>query len=146
MRRKTEQIFYIQISRLGLCAFLNSNNIVFQLWRGIIDPSGLSVMWSFRVGRGMHFLGDSRLQGHRQSRAWKWSGIPSRQVCTWEGRLQGDPLSKPSVTPLPALQKSNPISDSLITCRLPLRRCLLWRGTSPEGAMIPRERKWTKKS
>lgn len=125
---------------------LHWHNILLQLWSGIIDPSGLSVIWSFRAGTGMHFLGDSRLQGHRQSRAWKWSGILSRQVCTWEGRLQRDPLSKLSVTPFPTLQKSNPISDSSITYRLPLQR---FRKVTPQGNAMTQSQKgkgkWMKK-
>ena len=38
----------------------------------------------------------------------------------------GDPLSKSSVTPLRALQKPKPLSDSPITRRLPPRSYLLW--------------------
>lgn len=34
-----------------LCSLSSSNNIASKHHSGIIDPSGLSVMWSFRVGQ-----------------------------------------------------------------------------------------------
>lgn len=76
----------------------------------------------------MHFLGDSRLQGHRQTVdglevQWYPSGTGVYVRGKSPGR--GDPLSRFSVTPLPALQKPKPVSDSLITCEVSLWRSLV---------------------
>lgn len=130
----------IRITWLWLCAFSNSNNKVFQHWKGIIDPRGLSVMWSLRGWKGMHFLGASRLQTEQ---GLEVKGYPE-QTCMWEGRLQGDPLSKPPITGGLAPQKSNPITDSMITCRLPQQRCLFRWCISPECAG-GNEPKWGRK-